>query len=173
MVSQWAELMGGKLRWDALSSRIDVLFFFYSKEVISPDFWYVSLWCTATTFSITVTSPASDRWHSSSQEELREHIHLRPSSSRTTSTDITPPPPPPFNLSTLSHILRALSWFFSSPRCVSWLRLWWNISLSLCHSCSASAAHGRKATRQWTRILTLNSVYSTFAEEWNICWFSF
>lgn len=87
---QWSGLMGW-LRWDALSTRIDV-FFFFTQEVISPDFWYVSFWCTAATFSITVTSPASDRWHSSSQEEPREHIHLRRSSSRTTSTDITPHP---------------------------------------------------------------------------------
>lgn len=76
------------------SQQPDWWVFFYSKEVISPDFWYVSFWCTVATFSIAVTSRASDRWHSSSQEEPREHIHLRPSSSRTTSTDITPHPHP-------------------------------------------------------------------------------
>lgn len=94
MVSQWAGLMEESCI-EMLSAAGLMGFFFYSKEVISPDFWYISFWCTAATFSITVTSPASDRWHSSSQEELREHIHLRPSSSRTMSTDITPPHPHP------------------------------------------------------------------------------
>lgn len=51
------------------------------------------------TFSFAVTSPASDRWHSGSQEELGEHIHLRPNSSGTSSISLSPPPPPPSSCS--------------------------------------------------------------------------
>lgn len=49
----------------------------------------------------TVTCPASDRWHNTSQEDLRdslqEHIHLRPNLSRTSfisSHQLLPSPPP-------------------------------------------------------------------------------
>lgn len=61
-----------------------------------------------------VTSPASDRWHSTSQEDLggslQEHIHLRPNLSRTSSISSHRLLPhssshPIYTVSIVSHIL--------------------------------------------------------------------
>lgn len=176
MVSQWAGLMRGKLHWDALSSWIDVFSFFFfltQKRSLVQTFdtslsgarWPPFLSLSPLLPVTDDTAAARKNWENTFTSG-QAHLGPRPLTS-------PPLPPPPFNLSTLSRIPHMLSWFFYSPHCVSSLRLWWNISLSLCHSFSAFAAHGRKATRQWMRVLTLNSVYSAFAEELNICWFPF
>lgn len=95
-------------------------------------------WCVEASFSFAVTSLVSERWRSSSQEELGEHSHLRTNSSETSSISLKPPsaPPLPSNLYSLLRILHMLSWFCCSPCSVSFLSLWWNISpsLSLCLS---------------------------------------
>lgn len=169
--SKWAEAE----KWEEkgcmlVLSAAGWMFFFIDdclKDVISRDFDSILLpdfWCMEATFSFAVTSPASDRWHSGSQEELGEHIHLRPNSSGTSSISLTPPPPTtllPFNLYSFSHILHTLSWFYCSPCSVSFLPLWWNISpsLSFCHSFAVrlrkfknslvlDAKQGRKQTSQ-------------------------
>lgn len=143
--------------------------------ILLPDFC-----CMEATFSFAVTSPASDRWHSGSQEELGEHIHLRPNSSGTSSISLSPPATTllPFNLCSLSRILHTLSWFCCSPRSVSFLPLWWNIypfsfSLSRIHSVwkfknslVLDAKQGRKQTYQCCK-------FSRFLMKLNIFIFSF
>lgn len=137
-VSESVKVRGGKLREDALSCQIGVFYRRRHKPGLLMAFPFPDFLCTEAAFSFAVTSPARDGWRSGSQEQLGEHIHLGPNSSRTSSISLTPPPPSvpatallPFNLYSSSHILHTLSWFCRSPCSVSFLPLWWNISPSL------------------------------------------